>query len=106
MLLGGFSAEKWRTGDVVRLSVEQQKILAELDARCREVGDEAAIREYKLQNKYGGVAWVIVIVAVIVLIMLRHWLGWLTWLAIPAVVIAPVAMPLTIFCIASWFKKN
>ena len=106
LLLGTFAAEKWRTGDVVKLSAAQQEILAKLDARCREIGDEAAIREYKGQNKYGGMAWIMVIAAIIVLILLRHRLGWLTWIAIPAVVIAPVAILLIAFCVTSWFKKK
>lgn len=48
MLLGGLSVHKWRTGDVVRLSEVQQRRLAELDARCREMGDEAAVRDLRI----------------------------------------------------------
>ena len=97
MLVGGLGVNNWRTGDVVRLSEDQQKRLAQLDARCREMGDEAAVREYKLQNRYGCVAWIIVVAAVIALIMLRDRLGWLVWFGIVAVVIAPVAILLIIF---------
>ena len=68
MLVGGLGANNWRTGDVVKLSVDQQKCLVELDARCREMGDEAAVREYKLQNRYGCVAWIVVLGVVALII--------------------------------------
>lgn len=54
----------WRTGDVVKLSEQQHKTLTELDARCRQMGDEAAIRETKLQNKLGWLSWVVVLAAI------------------------------------------
>lgn len=62
------SGPNWRTGDVITLSEQQQKTLADLDARCHQMGDAAAIRETKLQNKLGCLSW-IVLVAVIGLIV-------------------------------------
>src|SRR5258706_8864147 len=58
------SGPNWRTGDVVRLSEQQQATLADLDARCRKMGDEAAMRETKLQNKLGCLSWIVVLVVI------------------------------------------
>lgn len=68
MLVGGFAGPNWRTGDVVKLSEDQQKSLTEIDARCRLMGDDAAVRQNKLQNKLGCLSWIVVF-AVIVLIV-------------------------------------
>jgi hypothetical protein len=68
MLVGGLAAPNWRTGDVVKLSDDQQKSLAEIDARCRTMGDDAAVRQNKLQNRLGCLSW-IVFVAVIALVV-------------------------------------
>lgn len=70
LLVGGFAGPNWRTGDVVKLSEQQQKTLAELDARCRQMGDESAIRETKLQNQLGGLSWIILIVIIVIVICL------------------------------------
>lgn len=69
ILVGGFAGPNWRTGDFVWLSEQQQKILAEADARCRQMGDEAAIRETKLGNKLGCIAWIIILVVAAALIV-------------------------------------
>ena len=63
------SGPKWRTGDVITLSESQQKILAELDVRCREMGDEAAMRETKLQNQLGGLSWIVLIVVIVLIVL-------------------------------------
>ncbi len=96
----------WRTGDVVKLSEQEQSRLEDIDARCRDMGDEAAVRQNKLQNRYGTLSWIMVIAVVIALIGLHNMLGWLTWILIVAVVIAPVALPLIFFLIVSWTTKS
>lgn len=69
ILVGGLAGPNWRTGDVVKLSEQQQKILAEADARCRQMGDEAAIRETKLGNRLGCLLWTVLLGIVLVLIV-------------------------------------
>jgi hypothetical protein len=69
ILVGGFAGPNWRTGDVVKLSEPQQKILAEADARCCQMGDEAGIRETKVGNKLGCLAWIVILVVVVTLIV-------------------------------------
>jgi hypothetical protein len=59
----------WRTGDIIKLSAQQQKTLAELDARCRQMGDEAAVKETRLQNKLGCLLW-IVLLAVLAIVVI------------------------------------
>jgi hypothetical protein len=68
LLVGGLAGPTWRGGDVVKLSDEQQKSLADLDARCRSTGDDAAIQHNKLSNKLGCLSWIILF-AVIALIV-------------------------------------
>jgi hypothetical protein len=68
MLVGGLAGPNWRTGDVVTLSEDQQKRLVEIDARFQAKGDEAAVRQNKLQNKLGCLSW-IVLLAVIALVV-------------------------------------
>lgn len=67
ILVGGMGTD-WRTGDVVKLSVEQQESLAELDARCRKMSDDAVVRQNKMHARLGCLSWV-VLLAVIVLIV-------------------------------------
>ncbi len=67
LMVGGLAGPNWKTGDVVKLSEEQQKKLAELDAHCREMGDGAAITQNKMANVLGILSW-IVLLAVIALI--------------------------------------
>lgn len=67
MLVGGLTAPNWRTGDIVKLSEEQQNKLAEIDACCRVMGDDAAIRQNKLSDKLGCLLW-IMFLAVIALV--------------------------------------
>lgn len=69
MLVGGLAGPTWRTGDVVTLSEEQQQALIEIDARCREMGDESAIRQNKLQSKLGCLSWIVLLVLVAALIV-------------------------------------
>lgn len=64
MLVGGIAAPNWRTGDVVKLSEEQQLRLAELDARCRSLGDDAAVRQNKLSDKLGCLSWIALVVVI------------------------------------------
>lgn len=104
-LLINLKGPTWRTGDVVKLSLDEQKRLVDLDARCTTIGDEAAIQQNKLQNKFGTLSWIIVIAAVIALIWFHDKLGWWIWPAIIGTVIAPIVIPLTIGVVISWFKK-
>ena len=73
MLVGGLAAPTWRGGDVVRLSEEQQKTLAELDARWREAGDGAAVMQNRMSNILGVLSWIVVlgVIAVIVWLVKR-----------------------------------
>ena len=68
VMLLGEPVTDWRTGDIARLSEEQQKMLAELDARCRAMVDAAVFRDKKLQHQRGCLAWT-GFVAVIALIL-------------------------------------
>ena len=63
------SGPNWRTGDVIALSEQQQKTLEKLDARCREMGDDAAMRETKLQNQLGGLSWIVLILVVVLIVL-------------------------------------
>ena len=63
------SGPNWRTGDVIALSEQQQKTLEKLDVRCREMGDEAAMRETKLQNQLGGLSWIVLILVVVLIVL-------------------------------------
>jgi hypothetical protein len=68
VLVGGLAAPKWRGGDVVKLSEEQQNTLAEIDARWREKGDDAAVRQNRLSNKLGCLSWIAVLAVVAVVV--------------------------------------
>jgi len=68
ILVGGLSGPKWRGGDIVRLSEEQQNTLAEIDARWREKGDDAAVRQNRLSNKLGCLSWIAVLVLAAVVV--------------------------------------
>src|ERR1035438_7395577 len=76
ILVGGLAAPKWRGGDVVKLSEEQQNALAGIDARWREKGEDAAVRQNRLSNKLVCLSWIAVVgvVAVVVwwIIKSRH----------------------------------
>jgi hypothetical protein len=66
ILVGGLAAPKWRGGDVVKLSEKQQNTLAEIDARWRERGDDAAVGQNRLSNKLGCLSWIAVLAVVAV----------------------------------------
>jgi hypothetical protein len=68
MMVGGLAGPNWRTGDVVKLSEEQQKKLAELDLYCREMGDESAIRQNKMANKLGWLSWIVLLVVIALIV--------------------------------------
>ena len=63
------SGPNWRNGDVIVLSEQQQKTLEKLDGRCREMGDEAAMRETKLQNQLGGLSWIVLILVIVLIVL-------------------------------------
>ena len=67
-LLVSLAGPTWRGGDVVKLSAQEQNRLAEIDARCREMGDESAIRQNKLQNKLGCLSWIVTVVVVVLIV--------------------------------------
>jgi|ERR1022692_1534311 hypothetical protein len=68
ILVGELAGPKWRGGDVVKLSEEQQKTLAEIDARWRERGEDAAIGQNKLSDKLGCLSWIAVLAVVAVVV--------------------------------------
>ena len=74
ILVGGLAAPKWRGGDVVKLSEKQQSTLAEIDARWRERGDDAAVGQNRLSNKLGCLSWIAVLAVLAVVAVVVWWI--------------------------------
>lgn len=70
-MLVSLAGPRWRTGDVVKLSAQEQDRLEDIDLRCREMGDEAAVRQNKLQNRLGCLSW---IALVVVIVLIAWWI--------------------------------
>ena len=70
-MLVSLAGPRWRTGDVVKLSAQEQNRLEDIDACCREMGDEAAVRQNKLQDKLGCLSW---IALVVVIVLIAWWI--------------------------------
>ena len=68
ILVGGIGTD-WRTGDIVKLSAEQQETLAKLDARCRAMSDDAVVGQNKLHARLGCLSWIVLLVVIGALIV-------------------------------------